>query len=169
MIDESIPQPVQPAPVAGTQPAFNNSTVTSTPSSGRKEPTLKEIIPTATTEKPAAGPKFNDANDVKTADNQTGSRRTVVIDWNSRVGTYTYAQAVAEFGRPNRQAGLSDGKIIYKWFIQPMAAPRVNSGMSYYGKTGFGAGQIISPRYNDHVLQLTFGTNGVLTSWSKNY
>jgi hypothetical protein len=41
--------------------------------------------------------------------------------------------------------------------------------MSYYGNTGFGANQRVGSSYNNRVLQLTFGTNGVLAAWSKNY
>jgi hypothetical protein len=41
--------------------------------------------------------------------------------------------------------------------------------MSYYGSTGFGAGQTIGPTFNSQMLQLTFDTDGQLTAWSKNY
>ena len=91
------------------------------------------------------------------------------IDWNSRVGSYTYQQAVAELGQPDRVARLSDGRTVYKWFTQPQVNPTVNSGMSYYGSTGFAAGQNLNSGPNLNYLQLTFGTNGMLSNWSKNY
>jgi hypothetical protein len=91
------------------------------------------------------------------------------IDWNSRVGTYTFDQAVADFGPPDRQARLSDGKVVSKWFAQPQAGATLNTGMSYYGSTGFAAGPTPSSGLNNRYLQLTFGTNGVLSDWSKNY
>jgi len=90
------------------------------------------------------------------------------IDWDSRVGHYTYDQALTEFGSPDRQSRLSDGKVVSKWFVQPPVAPRFNSGMSYYGNNGFGAGQTIGSSFNSRMLQLTFDTNGKLTAWSKN-
>ncbi|MFZ0829422.1 MAG: hypothetical protein WAO02_18585 [Verrucomicrobiia bacterium] len=100
-----------------------------------------------------------------------GCATTVPIDWNSRVGHYTYDQAVAELGAPSRQAKLGDGELVSKWSAQPNvgAGAGVNSGMSYYGSSGFVGAQPIGPGANDRMLQLTFGTNGVLTSWSKNY
>jgi hypothetical protein len=91
------------------------------------------------------------------------------VDWDSRVGHYTYAQAVTEFGPPDRQARLSDDKVMYKWFVQPPVGARFNSGMSYYGNNGFGAGQTPGGGYNNQMLQLTFDTNGTLIAWSKNY
>ena len=39
-----------------------------------------------------------------------GCKTTKPIDWNSRVGTYTFDQAVTELGPPDKQATLSDGK-----------------------------------------------------------
>ena len=99
----------------------------------------------------------------------SGCATTKPVNWDSRVGHYTYDQAVTELGPPARQARLSDGKVVSKWFVQPPVAPRINSGMSNYGNNGFGAGQTIGTSRNDHMLQLTFGTNGKLTAWSKNY
>jgi|SRR5208283_742974 len=99
----------------------------------------------------------------------TGCATPPPVDWDSRVGHYTYNQALSEFGLPNRQSRLSDGKVMYKWFIQPPVAPHFNSGMSYYGSTGFGAGQAIGSGLNNQMLQLTFDINGTLIAWSKNY
>ena len=99
----------------------------------------------------------------------SGCATTKQVDWNSRVGHYTYDQAVTELGPPARQARLSDGKVVSKWFFQPPVGPRFNSGMSNYGNNGFGAGQTPGGGYNDQMLQLTFETNGTLTAWSKNY
>jgi hypothetical protein len=91
------------------------------------------------------------------------------VDWNTRIGNYTYAQTVTELGPPDRQARLNDGKLVCKWFTQPPAGPRLNSGMSNYGNNGFSGGQTPGSVYNDQMLQLTFGTNSTLTAWSKNY
>jgi len=98
-----------------------------------------------------------------------GCATTPPVDWNNRIGNYTYYQAVSELGPPARQASLSDGKLVCKWFVQPPVAPKINSGMSNYGNNGFGAGQTPGSGYNDQMLQLTFDTNSTLSAWSKNY
>ena len=101
----------------------------------------------------------------------TGCATTQPVDWGSRVGHYTYAQAVNELGPPNRQVRLSNGKTEFRWFLQPartgtgfgtggMNQPGANNGMN----NTFGA----SPAFNNRYLQLTFDANGVLTDWSKN-
>ncbi len=51
------------------------------------------------------------------------------------------SQAVIELGPPARQAKLSDGKLVCKWFVQPPVVSAFNSGMSDYGNTGFAANQ----------------------------
>jgi hypothetical protein len=91
------------------------------------------------------------------------------VDWNSRIGNYTYFQAVSELGPPARQTMLSDGKTTCKWFIQPPVGPHFNSGMSNYGNNGFVMGQTIGASYNTQMLQLIFDTNSTLTAWSKIY
>ena len=98
----------------------------------------------------------------------TGCASTPPIDWNSRVGHYTYDQAVAEFGTPSRQAKLSDGESVYKWSAKPNVAP-MNTGMSYYGSAGFTGSQTPGSGVGDQTLQLTFDTNGVLTAWSQKH
>ena len=63
----------------------------------------------------------------------TGCATPPPVDWDSRVGHYTYDQAVTDLGLPDRQTRLSDGKVMYKWFVQAPVGSRFNSGMSYYG------------------------------------
>jgi spermidine/putrescine transport system substrate-binding protein len=40
---------------------------------------------------------------------------TTKIDWNSRIGQYTYDEAIAELGVPDRHAQLTDGSIVAEW------------------------------------------------------
>ena len=40
------------------------------------------------------------------------------IDWNARVGGYTFDQAVTDFGPPDKQAKLSDGQTIAEWITR---------------------------------------------------
>ena len=96
----------------------------------------------------------------------TGCATAPPVDWNSRVGHYTYAQALHELGPPNRQVRLSSGATEFKWFLQPHGVAGIpNNGMN----NGFGVGQNISPAFNDRYLQLTFDAKGLLTDWSKSY
>jgi hypothetical protein len=90
--------------------------------------------------------------------------KTTQVDWNSRVGSYTHAQAVAELGSPDKQATLNDGKTVDQWITL-----HGSSGYSGGGSFGLGAGQPIVQTYKDHVLELTFGADGKLLSVAKNY
>ena len=39
------------------------------------------------------------------------------VDWAARVGHYTYDQAVAEMGPPDKQAKLADGTTVGEWLV----------------------------------------------------
>jgi hypothetical protein len=91
------------------------------------------------------------------------------VDWNSRVGNYTYDQAVAEYGSPTTQSQSNDGKVVAKWVTQQNTGASLNTGMAYYGSTGFAGNQNAGPGHRARTLQLTFGANGKLLEWSKNY
>jgi hypothetical protein len=100
----------------------------------------------------------------------TGCATAPPVDWNSRVGNYTYNQAVHELGPPNRQARLSNGSMVFKWFLQPNGGNGFGAAMPNNGiNNGFGVGPNISPGFSGRYLQLTFDAKGVLTDWSKNY
>jgi hypothetical protein len=100
----------------------------------------------------------------------TGCATPPPVNWDTRVGHYTYDQAVTDLGPPDRQTRLSDGKVVSKWFVQAPVGSRFNGGMSYYGSNhGFGAGQAVGSGINNQMLQLTFDPNGTLIAWSKNY
>ena len=89
------------------------------------------------------------------------------INWNSRVGSYSYDQAVIELGPPDSQAKLSDGRVVAKWVT------RYGGGSSVIVSGGFyaypsGVGIVnTTPNYYERRLILTFTTNNVLTAWSK--
>ena len=64
----------------------------------------------------------------------TGCQTTPPINWDSRVGNYTYDQAVKDYGPPDRQAKLSDGQVVAKWITRTMnTGGNYNVGMGYYG------------------------------------
>ena len=100
-----------------------------------------------------------------------GCKSTPKVDWDSRIGTFTYDQAVQELGPPDRTATLSDGKKIADW-VQHSHGGGLTFGIGTgysSGHTGVGVGQSIGTGYGDRVLRLTFDTENKLVSWSKNY
>ena len=99
-----------------------------------------------------------------------GCKTTKPIDWNSRVGTYTFDQAVTELGPPDKQTTLSDGKLVAQWITHRNGGTSFGLGTGFYtGGVGVGVGQSVGSGYKDRILTLTFGTNHVLAAWSKNY
>ena len=100
----------------------------------------------------------------------TGCRSTPPIDWNSRVGTYTFDQAVTDLGPPDKQAKLSDGQTVAEWITHRSGGTGFSVGTGFFnGPVGVGASQSVSSGYPDRVLKLTFGTDNKLAAWSKNY
>jgi hypothetical protein len=90
------------------------------------------------------------------------------IDWNSRVGQYSYDQAVKDFGPPDKQARLTDGQVVAEWISRYYGGGTALVGAGYYGHPG-GIGVVqTAPSYYESTLRLTFATNHLLTAWSKN-
>jgi hypothetical protein len=99
-----------------------------------------------------------------------GCQTTPKVDWNSRVGNYTYDQAVAELGPPDKTATLSDGKTVADWFTHRSGGSGLSIGTGFFGNhTGVGVSQSIGSGYSDRVLRLMFGPENKLVFWSKNY
>ena len=98
-----------------------------------------------------------------------GCKSTPTVDWNSRIGNYTYDQAVAEFGPPDKTAKLSDGKTVADWIkYSHGGGVSFGVGTGYYGgHTGMGTGVGTSTGYPDRVLRLTFGPDGKLMDFKK--
>ena len=94
-----------------------------------------------------------------------GCKTTPKVDWNSRIGTFTYDEAVAELGPPDKFTTLTDGKIVADWITHTSG-----SSFSFGFGTGFpgaavGVGQTVGPNYTAHGLRLTFGPDTKLISW----
>ena len=88
------------------------------------------------------------------------------VDWAARVGHYTYDQAVAEMGPPDKQAKLADGTVVAEWLV--------SRGTTYvYGSPGFYgpyyAGSVTAHTTPSRFLRLTFGANSQLAAWTKTY
>ena len=89
-----------------------------------------------------------------------GCVTTQKIDWPSRVGHYTYDQAVAEFGKPGDTTRSADGGTIAIWMIQHgrgAGSPAAPGG--YAGPLMPTMGAPYSPSY---YMRLVFGPDGWL-------
>jgi hypothetical protein len=97
-----------------------------------------------------------------------GCATTPKVDWDARLGLYTYDQAVLELGPPDRATQLSDGTTVAEWFGRPGAGVSFGVGTGFYGgRTGVGVGQTVSPGRSVPVLRLTFDPEGYLASWTR--
>jgi hypothetical protein len=88
------------------------------------------------------------------------------IDWDSRIGTYTYDQAVADMGPPDKSSPLEDGSKVADWYVRRGPTTSVGVGMSGYstGGVGVGVGRTSTTQFN-HYLRLTFDPAGKLSRW----
>jgi hypothetical protein len=89
------------------------------------------------------------------------------INWAGRIGNYTYDQAIEEFGPPDKQAKLTDGRLVAEWISRYYNNSTVIVGAGLYGYPGGGGIIQTTPNYYESKLRLTFGTNHVLSAWSK--
>ena len=89
------------------------------------------------------------------------------VDWASRVGHYTYDQAVTELGPPDKQAKLDDGTIVADWITYRSHTQNVAVIGGYPG--AYAAGPITTTTMNppDYYLRLTFAPGGELKTWKK--
>jgi len=100
----------------------------------------------------------------------TACKSSTKVDWNSRVGTYTYDEAVTSLGPPDKSTQLSDGRTVADWVHHSGGGLSFGIGTGFSsGHTGVGVGQSIVTGYADKVLRLTFGADNKLVSWTKNY
>ncbi len=88
------------------------------------------------------------------------------IDWRSRLGTYTYEEAVAEFGEPEVITEMSES-MIAEWVLR--RSPMVSFGFGFGGvgyghhtSTGVGVGTSVSPPPSGEYLRLRFDRDGRL-------
>lgn len=93
------------------------------------------------------------------------------IDWNARVGSYSFDQAVMELGPPDKSATLTDGTRVAEWLAQRGArgGVQVGFGAGYY-HPWHGMGWYLSePASPDRMLRLTFGPDSKLREWKRVY
>jgi len=92
------------------------------------------------------------------------------VDWNNRIGTFTYDQAIAELGPPDKQSKLTDGKTVAVWMALRSggSSPSVGPGVDG-SQRAVGVGQSAGSGGSGRVLRLTFDAEGRLAACSKNY
>jgi hypothetical protein len=89
------------------------------------------------------------------------------INWDGRIGNYSYDQAIVDLGPPDKTARLSDGKTVAEWITRYSSAGTVMvGGGGFYRHGGIGWVET-SPTYFESKLRLTFTTNNVLAAWSR--
>src|SRR5258705_7013129 len=89
------------------------------------------------------------------------------INWNARIGSYTYDQAIAELGPPDLTTGLSGGGQTAQWITrqspQMSFGAGVGTGAVVRGAgSEIGVGSSVSPPASGEDLLLTFGPDGKL-------
>lgn len=90
------------------------------------------------------------------------------INWTSRIGQYTYNQAVKDYGPPDRFARLSDGTSVAVWMTAPgqtVVSPEGPYWVGPYRRWGpaFPPGYTVT-QFPATYLQLTFNKDGALTA-----
>ena len=88
------------------------------------------------------------------------------VDWATRVGHYSYEQAVLDMGPPDKQAKLADGTIVAEWLTD-------RSATYAYGTPSpcgpYSSGYVSTYTTPSRFLRLTFGPTGQLTAWKRVY
>lgn len=92
------------------------------------------------------------------------------------MGSYTYDQAVMDYGPPEKSAELSDKSLVAEW-LTGRGAYRVDSyGYGYYGRPyyrpygyhpGYAAGPYDVSRTPDQFLRLIFDPEGRLKGFNQ--
>ena len=102
----------------------------------------------------------------------SGSKASVKdIDWGSRIGTYTYEEALADLGEPDVIGQSSEGTIA-EWVLQ--RSPNVTFGFGFgsvgfghHTSTGVGVETTVSPPPSGEYLHLRFDNDGKLAEWTR--
>ena len=93
------------------------------------------------------------------------------VDWGSRIGKYSYDQAVADLGQPATFGESSEGRW-GEWTLKrsPQMSFGFGVGTSTHGSrggVGVGAGSTVTPPPSGLYLHLDFGPDSQLKGWRK--
>ena len=90
------------------------------------------------------------------------------IDWEGRIGNFTFDQAVIELGPPDKQAKLQDGTVVAEW-LDRRGYAYVYSSPAWATPYSLGGpyATMSSATSPDYYLRLTFSPDGKLKAWKK--
>ena len=90
------------------------------------------------------------------------------MDWNKRIGNYTYDQAVLELGPPDKVANLQDGTIVAEWLTyRGYYRSHGPWGYSPYWYGPYYPSYYYDTYSPDYFIRLIFGSDARLKSWKK--
>jgi hypothetical protein len=90
------------------------------------------------------------------------------IDWNSRVGNFSYDQTIAELGPADKSARTSDGTTVAEWFLKQSSSVSFGVGTGFYSSgSAVSVGQSVGTSPSGQYLRLTFGPDGKLNKWER--
>lgn len=90
------------------------------------------------------------------------------VQWEDRVGEYTYDQAVLEMGPPDKEARLEDGTRVCEWRTSKGGISGMGTGTSLYmGPYGNYPQAFTASQMPDSYLRLTFSPENKLISFKK--
>ena len=101
------------------------------------------------------------------------------VNWDARVGNYTYDQAVHELGRPDKTLQMSDTSKVAEWQLRSEGERVINSGPTgpgtdnpggqLYGEPFWSKPEVVqvypSNPNSGKWLRLTFNPDGHLVAW----
>lgn len=100
----------------------------------------------------------------------TGCSTTSSVNWDARIGTYSWDDALAEFGDPDRVADLEGGVKAAEWITERNISRASAADDPFYTR-----GETIRPNQTygttapPKVLRLSFKPDGKLFDWHRNY
>ncbi len=94
----------------------------------------------------------------------TACHTTPKVDWDSRVGHYSFDQAVLELGPPDNTAKLSDGSTVAEWISRSGAGVGFSYGTGFGWRPGLMIDQQVTTSPGERVLRLVFGPDNELRS-----
>jgi hypothetical protein len=90
------------------------------------------------------------------------------VDWDSRVGRFTYDDSVKELGPPDRYAQTGDGTTVAEWFLKHSPTFSFGFGTGSYGSHGgVGVSQGLTTGGAAQYLRLRFDAEGQLAGWER--
>jgi hypothetical protein len=95
---------------------------------------------------------------------------TASVNWDKRIGTYSWDDAVAEFGPPDKVADLEGGVKAAEWIQnRSIGLAPASSTPSYVRGETIQPNQTYGSEAPPKLLRLSFTPDGKLIDWDRNY